>query len=332
MLRAALEAAPCRRLRGAPWELREPPSRPGALWSPLRQTGGLPFQPRPLAPRGAGCCLGCRVQPVLVAVPVLVLSARTLGGAPRGLSLCQGVPSRPRRQRPAHGICPCVRAACVHLPCGSLRRPHREALWGGDRCPRVKMTKLQSSALETRARGQMTRHSPSRARARPSGAVRTACPAQGCSPHALTRGLSLLAAPPRAAPGPSRRSPRSPGLPQPRLTGAQERGSGRCSLSTATVTKSSIPAAPPAAVAPVAQRQPGCPPAPSLTPHVTAALEDKQGLPLPTAVPAVTHPSACETRGPRGAPVKNVEEPLGSGCCLRRLRLGSVGGSLLGGC
>lgn len=46
MLRAALEAAPCRRLRGAPWELREPPSRPGALWSPLRQTGGLPFQPR----------------------------------------------------------------------------------------------------------------------------------------------------------------------------------------------------------------------------------------------------------------------------------------------
>lgn len=47
MLRAALEAAPCRSLRGAPWELREPPSRPGALWSPLRQEGGLPFQPRP---------------------------------------------------------------------------------------------------------------------------------------------------------------------------------------------------------------------------------------------------------------------------------------------
>ena len=135
MLRAALEAAPCRRLRGAPWELREPPSRPGALWSPLRQEGGLPFQPRALAPRGAGCCLGCRVQPVLVAVPVLVLSARTLGGAPRGFSLCQGVPSRPRRQRPAHGICPCVRAACVHLPCGSLCRPHRDALWGGGPLP-----------------------------------------------------------------------------------------------------------------------------------------------------------------------------------------------------
>lgn len=220
--------------------------------------------------------------------------------------------------------CTCRVAPCVvhiAMPCG-----------GGDRCPRVRMTKLQSSALETRAQGQMTRHSPPGPRARPSGAVRTACPAQGCSPHALTRGLSLLAAPPRAAPGPSRRSPRSPGLPQPRLTGAQERGSGRFSLSTATVTKSSIPAPPPAPVAPVAQRQPGCPPAPSLTPHVTVALEDKQGLPLPTAVPAVTHPSACETRGPRGAPVKNVEEPLGSGCCLRRLRLGSVGGSLLGGC